>query len=302
MSFLSRTSYIESADFIQPQVWKGLIHDEVLRQCDAIDGVLDGILEDPKKCHFDPEPLLCSNSTTDCLSLAQVAIVKTIFAPLYGSVGELAYQAMQPGSEILAAERLYAGVPFPYSLDWFRYVIHQDPLWDPTTFNTSDITLAQNLNPFNVTTYPRDLSPFQQRNGKMLIYHGLQDNQITSYSTDSFLTHLSTTTPLSLLSTYLRYFRISGMSHCNSGPGAWMIGQSSIGDVGWNRKGNVLAAMVDWVEGGIAPDEVQGVKFASDVKSNEVVKRRRHCQWPSVNTYIGLKGGNGSREEDWKCI
>ncbi|EHL03458.1 putative feruloyl esterase B-2 [Glarea lozoyensis 74030] len=73
------------------------------------------------------------------------------------------YQAMQPGSEILAADRLYAGLPFPYSLEWFRYVVHQDPAWDPQNFSDVDIILAQDLNPFNIMTYPRDLDSFRQK-------------------------------------------------------------------------------------------------------------------------------------------
>jgi feruloyl esterase len=209
---------------------------------------------------------------------------------------------MQPGSEILAADRLYAGLPFPYSLDWFRYVVHQDATWDPQNFSTVDITLAQDLNPFDIMTYPRELNSFHRRGGKMLIYHGLQDNQITSYSTDSFLRHLTATTPISILDTYLRYFRISGMAHCNSGPGAWMVGQSSLGDAGWSGEENVLAAMVNWVEREEAPDIIQGVKFVNDVEGNLILRRRRHCRWPYVNTYVGIKGGNGSFLNDWKCV
>jgi feruloyl esterase len=220
MSFFNKTGSVNSPDFIQPQVWKGLIHDEVLRQCDDIDGIEDDILENPRNCHFNPEALLCGNSTTNCLNRVQVQTVKSIFEPLCDSTGDVVYQVMQPGSEILAADRLYAGVPFPYSLDWFRYVVLQDPLWDPSTFNTTDITLAQDLNPLNISTYPRDLNDFEQFGGEMLIYHGLQHNQITSYSTDAILDHVTATTSIAYLDTYLRYFRISGMAHCNSGPGA----------------------------------------------------------------------------------
>ncbi|EPE29434.1 alpha/beta-Hydrolase [Glarea lozoyensis ATCC 20868] len=302
MSFLNKTGSIGSLDFIRPQVWKGLIHDEVLRQCDGIDGIEDGILEDPRKCHFDPEPLLCNGTGTNCLSPGQVQIVKSIFEPLIDMTGITVYQAMQPGSEILAADRLYAGLPFPYSLEWFRYVVHQDPAWDPQNFSDVDIILAQDLNPFNIMTYPRDLDSFRQKSGKMLIYHGLQDNQITSYTTDAFLRHLTTNAPISVLDNYIRYFRISGMAHCNSGPGAWMIGQSSLGDVGWGREENVLAAMVDWVERDEAPETIQGVKFIDDVKGNMVLRRRRHCRWPYENSYIGIEGGNGRSWDDWKCV
>lgn len=294
-----------SPNFINSSIWGDLIHGEVLRQCDAIDGVLDGIIEDPTLCKFRPEALLCPtnmNPGVDCLSLAQVEIVKKVFSPLYGSSGELVFPAMQPGSEILASQKLYAGAPFPYSLDWFRYVVYQNPNFDDTHFGVADITAAQALNPFNVQTYPSDLSHFgRSHNGKLLIFHGQQDNQITSFSSERFYNHLTrgTTLPSSQIDHYLRLFRISGMFHCNSGPGAWMIGQATIGDTGFNPESNVLAATVRWVEEGIPPDTIEGTKFVNDVESEGVERRRRHCRYPYRNTYIG---GNSSFSRSWSCV
>jgi feruloyl esterase len=120
-SFYDKTGPSSSASFISANVWSGLIHNEVLRQCDTMDGVEDGIIENPTLCNFRPETLICAsgNATDDCLSVAQVEIVREVFSPLYGSSGELAFPAMQPGSEVLAVQKLYAGTPFPYSLVGF---------------------------------------------------------------------------------------------------------------------------------------------------------------------------------------
>jgi feruloyl esterase len=117
-SFFGKTGGTTSPDFISADLWSGLIHEEILRQCDGIDGVQDGIIESPTLCDFRPEVLICGrgSATEDCLSTAQVQIVKEIFNDLYGSSGELVFPAMQPGSEVLAAQKLYAGSPFPYSL------------------------------------------------------------------------------------------------------------------------------------------------------------------------------------------
>jgi len=117
-SFFDKTGPKSSPNFISAPVWENLIHDEVLRQCDTIDGVADGIIENPALCHFRPEALICpdTKSTEGCLTPAQVEIVKEVFSPLYGSSGELVFPAMQPGSEVLASQGLYAGTPFPYSL------------------------------------------------------------------------------------------------------------------------------------------------------------------------------------------
>jgi len=115
-SFFPITGPNTSSDFISKSTWATLIHDEILHQCDGIDGVIDGIIEDPNICNFHPEALLCAaNTSTNCLTSAQVEMVRRVFGPLYGENGNLIYPAMQPGSEIKAAEKLYAGAPFSYS-------------------------------------------------------------------------------------------------------------------------------------------------------------------------------------------
>ena len=114
--FFTITGQANSSNFISKALWTGLIHDEVLNQCDDLDGALDGIIEDPNLCSFRPEALLCTkNKTTSCLTPSQVAMVQNVFSPFYGEDGKLIYPGMQPGSEILAATNLYAGKPFSYS-------------------------------------------------------------------------------------------------------------------------------------------------------------------------------------------
>ncbi len=117
-SFFGKTGTPSSPNFIPASAWQGFIHDEVLKKCDTVDGVADGIIEDPTLCDFRPEALICptSQNSTGCLSQAQVEIVRSVLSPLYGSSGELVYPAMQPGSEVTAVQRLYSGAPFPYSL------------------------------------------------------------------------------------------------------------------------------------------------------------------------------------------
>ncbi len=164
------------------------------------------------------------------------------------------------------------------------------------------MTVAQALNPFNVQTYPSNLNSFTgTRKGKLLIFHGQQDQQITSFSTERFYNHLASGMELhaSQMDDFLRYFRISGMFHCNSGPGAWMVGQSGSGSTGFDPENNVLAAMVRWVEEGIAPDTILGTKFLNDLAANGVERSRRHCRFPYRNTYVG---GNASLPQSWECM
>ena len=82
------------------------------------------------------------------------------------------------------------------------------------------------------------------------------------------------------LQDWYRFFRISGMFHCNSGPGAWVLGQggeSAAAGIPFEPSQNVLAAMVDWVENGRAPETLTGTKFVNDTVSMGVDFQRKHC-------------------------
>jgi feruloyl esterase len=114
--FFQVTGAIGQPNFVSATAWKTWIHDEVLRQCDMMDGVEDGIIEDSSRCVFEPSALLCRvNMTEKCLSEDQVSLVKAIYSDYKYPSGELIFPAMQPGSEVGAAGGLYAGVPWAYS-------------------------------------------------------------------------------------------------------------------------------------------------------------------------------------------
>src|SRR3954469_18836344 len=53
-----------------------LITKSVVEACDGIDGVKDGLLDDPRKCRFDPSTLLCKGvDGPGCLTPAQIDAV-----------------------------------------------------------------------------------------------------------------------------------------------------------------------------------------------------------------------------------
>ncbi|OGM47214.1 feruloyl esterase B precursor [Aspergillus bombycis] len=279
-SFFPITGSTDSAEFINVSTWKNVIHPEVLVQCDTLDCVDDGIIEDPTLCNFRPEVLMCTNDRKDnCLSPAQVEIVRKVFSPMYGEDGQLIFPAMQPGSELEAADKLYAGKPFSYSEEWFQYVVY-DPSWDPAEFDIHDAKVTDDLNPQNIRTWPNDLSNYAKRGGRIITFHGQQDGKITSFNTVRFYNHLLTTMNLSAseLDNFFRFFRISGMSHCSSGPGAWAFGQGGSPAptmTPFNSNENVLAALVAWVERGIAPETITGTKHAEIKKESTAEAEQR---------------------------
>lgn len=301
--FLTITGAKGSANFITPQTWNTTIHKEVLRQCDAIDGTTDGIIEDPALCEFKPDALACKgDDVTDCLNPAQVEIVRQIFRPFLGPNGELIYPAMQPGSETMAIQRLYAGVPFSYSEDWYKYVIN-DPSWNASNFNVGDALKADAVNPANIRTWPSSLADFQAAGGKMIMYHGQQDQQISSFNSPRFYEHVREGMEYDYekMDKFLRFFRISGMFHCSGGPGAWVFGQggkSAAEGIPFNKENNVLASIVEWVEHGAAPETLVGTKFVEDQVDLGIAMTRRHCKWPLRNRFLG---GEPSNTNSWEC-
>lgn len=122
--FYTLTGNSTAPTFISYNMW-GVIHDEILNQCDGLDGAIDGILEDPTLCQFRPEALQCApGNSTNCLTSTQVQVVEKIFSDYYGVNGDLIYPRMQPGSELIARSVLYEGANFTYTTDWFRYAIY----------------------------------------------------------------------------------------------------------------------------------------------------------------------------------
>lgn len=303
-SFYPITGPSNTSDFIESGTWTSLIHNEILRQCDGLDGVIDNIIEDPTLCNFRPESLICSTSnSTDCLTPAQVQVVRKVYSPLYGNQGQLIYPGLQPGAEVMAVQRLLAGKPFSYSEDWFRYVVFANSSWDPLTFDISDASIAERLNPSNVRTWPSSLEPFRSRGGRLIAYHGGQDNQITETDTERFYNYLSVgmSSPSGDLDTWFRFFRIPGMFHCNGGPGAWSFGQGATAATGisFHPDVNILAAIVQWVENGTAPETVTGTKFINDTVEMGEAYQHRHCRYPYRSTYIN---GPPAALSSWTCI
>ena len=112
-SFYPVTGSDRNPEFIRASTWRELIHDEVLRQCDELDGLKDGIVENPAYCQFDPGLLECKpGAFQNCLTTNQVNEVRRFFSPLTYDNGTIIYSGMNLGGELRATERLLSGRPF----------------------------------------------------------------------------------------------------------------------------------------------------------------------------------------------
>lgn len=307
--FLPITGSNTSDSWLSPAKWE-IVHADLLKQCDGLDGVEDGIIEDPILCRYKPITLQCSSNaknTSTCLTAPQVLTVERIFSDYYGENGALIFPRMQPGSELASSRIEYSGEPFPYTEDWFRYAIFNDPTWNASTLNSSTAAYAAAKNPFNIETWKGDLSAFKNRGGKIIHYHGQMDSIITSENSPRYYDHVSNTMglPPSELDSFYRFFRIGGMDHCSKGLGAWSFGQQAVGGVAQvqqDAQDNVLRRLIEWVEEGDAkaPTTVTGTKYVNDTVSLGVDFKRKHCKYPLRNVCKDAK--RYKDPEAWECV
>ncbi|KAF8580535.1 tannase and feruloyl esterase [Ramaria rubella] len=270
--------------FIPATLWP-IISQEILSQCDGLDGVEDGIITDPDQCVFRPETLLCTaqtKNTSSCITALQVAALRNIYQPLFGTKGQLLYPRYDSEGESEGNfVNMFSGDIFPIADDWYKFAIfnHSDFSFD--NFSIADIELADTINPGGIATFDGNLAPFRNSGGKIITFSGRQDQLVSSDNSLRLYNLISSTLALPNLDDFYRLFLIPGMGHCLGGPGAWAIGQNgSVTNLVNSSSHNVLLALVDWVETDNAPNELIGSAPGTGVQ-------RVHCRYPQKSIFNG---------------
>ncbi|KIJ49214.1 hypothetical protein M422DRAFT_28181 [Sphaerobolus stellatus SS14] len=280
--YIGAPDALDGPNFIPYNLWP-VISAEILRQCDGLDGVEDGIITEPDQCDFRPESLLCSLKMGEvCLTATQVQNLKKIYRPLFGRAGDLIYPRFDPGAEGVAGFIGLMNDSLPSTpRDWFRFAIYNDSKYSFENFSLVDIEFADSINPGGVSTWNGDLSTFRDRGGKIISYHGRRDQLIPSGNSKRLYDLISTTLSMSNIDDFYRLFLIPGMNHCGRGPGAHAIGQGKPFSLATNDTShNVLLAIVDWVERGNPPDTIIGTNPSSNTA-------RTHCRYPQRSIWNG---------------
>jgi feruloyl esterase len=252
-----------------------LINRAVLDACDKLDGVKDGLLTDPRKCHFDPSVLLCKGGSTEsCLSQDQVDAVKKIYMPAKTKSGQLIFPPYEPGSEMAWALLAGGNTPNQLGIDTFMYLTYADPKWDWHTFDLDRDTAAADKKDDNVIdAIDPDLSKFKAHGGKLLMYHGWNDTAIAPENSNNYYSSVLKKMG-SKQDDWYRLFMVPGMQHCNGGPGP--------------NQFPGMAALERWREGGVAPDQI----VAAHVTGASVDMTRPLCPYPQVAVYKGVGSTN----------
>jgi len=253
------------------------VHNAVLAACDALDGVKDGVLEDPTRCKFDPKSIECKGAEgPDCLTGAQVESVRRVYAPVTNSrTKHVEFPGFEPGSE-MGWNTMAGPQPFGIGTDLFKYVVFKDPNWDYKTMNwDKDVDLARKEDAAADAMNP-DLKGFLAHGAKMIQYHGWADPQIApGSSVDYYKNVLEKMGGAGKVTGSYRLFMVPGMAHCGGGDGTSTF--------------DMLTALEQWVETKKAPDQI----LASRVRNGQTDRTRPLCPYPQVAVY----NGSGSTDD-----
>jgi feruloyl esterase len=275
--WVAQAALKDPVSYIPPEKYP-LIHQAAIAACDAQDGLKDGLISDPAGCKFEPATLECKDSAAaECLTHPQVEAVRKIYTPAVNPrTGEQLSPRFEPGSEL--GWRAIAGGPEPFSAasDYFKYVVFQDPKWDWRTINfDADAALADRVDNGAINATSADLKRFAGHQGKLILYHGWTDTNITPRATvDYFEKVVEQMGGPAETAQSIRLFMVPGMNHCGGGEGPNVF--------------NMVSALERWVEEGKAPDQVP----ASHLTGGKVDRTRPLCPYPQRAQYQGTGDPN----------
>lgn len=279
------------------------IQSAVVAACDSLDGAKDAMLQNPAQCRFDPAVLLCSGAETDsCLTQPQVGALKKIYSGPQNKNGETMFPGYAPGGEAepggwgpwITGQAREKSLMYGFASEFFKNMVYDDPAWDVLQFDVdrdgkaADAKLARVLN----ATDP-DLSRFRGRGGKLILYHGWSDAAIPAQNAIDYYQSVVAKMGQGKVDSFLRLFLAPGVQHCGGGSGPNVFGQAIQARQG-DPATDISAALEQWVEKGIAPEQVIATRYKTGTDpASGIVRTRPLCAYPKV----AIWNGSGSMDE-----
>lgn len=288
----------ESTGLAQPLLTRGTLRflgSAVRSACDELDGVADGVLNDPRKCSFRPEdlPRCEADVAADCVTAEQLAAIQAIYSGPRVAEKQI-YPGFPFGAEgdrggwarwITGANRRpdLSGSPnISYALgtQLYKYLVFDDPDWDYAGYDFAnwheDTASAGML--LNATD--PNLRAFRDGGGKLILWHGWSDAALTALYSIDYYERVERLDPE--LRQYFRMFLLPGVGHCGGGPGP--------GRVDW------ITALERWVEEATPPERLLAAKRKQRGRKPRI---RPLCPYPQVARYDG--SGNPDVAESYHC-
>jgi feruloyl esterase len=271
--------------------------------CDEKDGVKDGILNDPRECHFDPKVLLCKDADNDsCLTAPQVAALKKIYDGPVDSKGKQMFPGFLPGGEpggggwtTWIAQSPGKDWQTGFASGFFNNMITSKQPLDLKTINVeAAVKMAEEQQGQTFDATDPNLKPFMDRGGKLIVYHGWSDAALPPQGALQYYNSVGDALGLVQRASFMRLFMVPGMQHCGGGPGANSFGQfTPAGDADHD----LYKALEKWVEDGPAPDKLIATKLGED---KSVKMTRPICPYPKTVHYKGT--GDTNDAANFECV
>lgn len=305
-----------------------LLNHAVVRACDTLDGVADGVISYPPACRFDVASLRCKRGDTPgtCLSAEQIAAAEKIYAgPRDARTGVQIFPGLPFGSEGVLSDPAAthpgwsgywsetANPNEPSRADLFRYWVFDDPDWNWWKFDWGkDVdTVRARLSPIFDAVDP-NLDPFASGGGKMILFIGWQDPVGSAYEAINYYDAVRALQPgatdaerNTATQQFLRFYMIPGMGHCAGGPGASYVSTATRDSAPPVRDAthDMLLAMEAWVEKGVAPGTLIATHYAGGTDKDPADKRpiafqRPLCVYPERPAY---RGGPTAQASSFAC-
>jgi feruloyl esterase len=267
------------------------LKEAALAACDAKDGVQDRVIGEPRKCLFDPASLQCkAGETRQCLGAAELAAAQRIYRGVVDKAGKTLMPGTGPASEPLWA--MYASPQFGIGTSYFRYVVANDPTWDPRNFDLDeDLVRAERVDGGAALAMDPNLGRFIAHGGKLLLYHGTADGLIPYGNSVNYYESVVRTLGSKRVHDNVRLYVVPGMEHCAGGDGAYQID--------W------LGAMEDWVERGHVPGALAATHPLMTAPPGAPPSPGRAftrpvCAYPQVARYQG--SGDSTDAASFHCV
>jgi Tannase and feruloyl esterase len=262
--------------------------------CDAQDGLTDGVLNDPRQCHFDTAALLCKAAESDaCLTQPQVTALRKLYEGAHDSKGKEIFPGFLPGGEDggggwplwITGMGPGKSLLFAFGIGYFSDMVYGKADWDYKTANLDEAVAASDKKFSGVLNATEtNLKPFESRGGKLIIYHGWNDAAISALNTIHYYEAVQNKMGKQEAGSFLRLFMVPGMQHCGGGPGPDVFGQAGFSTPN-DPQHNIYLALEEWVEKGAAPSAVIATKQPGEGSTLKVT--RPLCAYPQVAVYKG---------------
>jgi Tannase and feruloyl esterase len=274
-----------------------ILASKIYDKCDAVDGIKDGVIDDPRRCDFRPSRDLprCATDTAaaDCFTSAQIGTLESLYAEVR-SQGRTIFPGWPVGSEVAASNGRSGWDPWTihdggptlgmfFGEGFFRYMVFPkpDPEYSIYKFDLDKDTPQLETIHQILDATDTDLTRFRDRGGRIFMYFGWADPALNPMMGVEYYEAVAKRMGPSTTD-FFRLFMVPGMLHCGDGVGTDQF--------------DSLAALSTWVEKGTAPDAVK----ASRVVRGNVVRTRPLCAYPEVAKYTG--SGSTDDAASFTCV